>query len=188
MIQSKKPGLKIFLNSFNKRPKAIITDSQAMDIMSKWTPHDIQLTTFSIMMINYVSKGRLSDFYEGIKALEDLEAGDRILIVEACNHSRIKEDIGLVQIPGFIEKKFPGVIVEHNFGREFQENPELEKYKLVIHCGGCMISSQKLLARIHDLVAVGVPIYQLWRFSFQDAGRRIFGTSDDALEIKIEYI
>jgi len=147
-----------FINSFSRRPKAIITDSQAMDIMSLWTPPDIMLTTFSIMMINYVSKGRLNEFYEGILAMEKLNPGDKILIAEACNHSRINEDIGTVQIPRKINQLHPGVIVENNFGREFQSNSELENYKLIIHCGGCMISHQKLQARLRDLRQVNVPV------------------------------
>jgi len=146
-----------FLGNLNRRPKAIITDSQAMDLMHTWTPDDILLTTFSIMMINYVSRGRLSKFVEGIRVLKDLRPGDKILIVEACNHSRIAEDIGTVQIPNFIKKHWPDVVVEHNFGREFQENQQLQSYKLVVHCGGCMIAAQKLLARIRDLDSVGVP-------------------------------
>ncbi len=146
-----------FLAGFGKRPKAIVTDSQAMDLMHPWTPPDIRLTTFSIMMINYVSRGRLAKFVEGIETLSTLKAGDKILIAEACNHSRIAEDIGTVQIPGFIKRHWPGVIVEHNFGREFQENEQLQSYKLVIHCGGCMITAQKLLARVRDLDAVGIP-------------------------------
>jgi [FeFe] hydrogenase H-cluster maturation GTPase HydF len=156
--QPEKDRFDAFLNSLGRRPKAIITDSQAMDIMAKWTPADIMLTTFSIMMINYVSKGRISEFYEGIKALDNLQAGDRILIAEACNHSRISEDIGTVQIPRKLNQTFPGVIVEHNFGREFQANSDLSNYKLIIHCGGCMISHQKLQARLRDLRHVGVPI------------------------------
>ncbi|MDA3927780.1 MAG: 50S ribosome-binding GTPase [Prolixibacteraceae bacterium] len=147
-----------FLNSFSRRPKAIITDSQAMDIMAKWTPDDIMLTTFSIMMINYVSKGRIIEFYEGIKAMDTLKKGDKVLIAEACNHSRIKEDIGTVQIPNKIKESYPGVGVELNFGREFQENKELSKYKLIIHCGGCMISNQKMQSRLRDLRSVDVPI------------------------------
>ncbi len=147
-----------FINSFNKRPKSIITDSQAMDIMSKWAPNDMQLTTFSIMMINYVSKGRISEFYEGIKALDSIKDGDKVLIAEACNHSRIKEDIGLVQIPKQLKKRYPKIQIEHNFGREFQDNKALENYKLIIHCGGCMISNQKLQARLRDLRQVDVPI------------------------------
>jgi len=146
-----------FLASLSRRPKAIVTDSQAMDLMHRWTPDDIKLTTFSIMMINYVSRGRLAAFVEGIRALDTLKAEDRILITEACNHSRIAEDIGTVQIPNYINRRWPGVQIDHNFGREFQDNDHLQSYKLVIHCGGCMISAQKLLARIRDLDAVGVP-------------------------------
>jgi [FeFe] hydrogenase H-cluster maturation GTPase HydF len=146
-----------FLGSLGRRPKAIVTDSQAMDLMHTWTPDDTMLTTFSIMMINYVSRGRLNKFAEGIRVLKDLQAGDKILIVEACNHSRIAEDIGTVQIPNFIKRHWPGVVIEHNFGREFQENRQLQSYKLVVHCGGCMITAQKLLARIRDLDSVGVP-------------------------------
>jgi [FeFe] hydrogenase H-cluster maturation GTPase HydF len=146
-----------FLAAFGKRPKAIITDSQAMDLMHAWTPDDVGLTTFSIMMINYVSRGRLAAFVNGIEAVASLRAGDKVLIAEACNHSRIAEDIGTVQIPNFIRKHWPDVQIDHNFGREFQENEQLQSYKLVIHCGGCMITAQKLLARIRDLESIGVP-------------------------------
>ncbi len=165
MARSKDPGIanvekkrfETFLGNFNKRPKAIITDSQAMDIMHPWTPGDIMLTTFSITMINYFSRGRLNEFARGINVLENLKKGDKILIVEACNHSRTGEDIGTVQIPGFFKKHFPGVEIEYNFGREFQENERMEEYKLIIHCGGCMISAQKLLVRIKQLQALGIP-------------------------------
>jgi [FeFe] hydrogenase H-cluster maturation GTPase HydF len=146
-----------FLGHLGRRPKAVITDSQAMDLMHAWTPADLLLTTFSIMMINYGSRGRLAAFAEGIKALDGLQAGDKVLIAEACNHSRIAEDIGTVQIPRFLARRHPGVVVEHNFGRAFQENDRLPSYKLVIHCGGCMISPQKLLARLRDLDSIGVP-------------------------------
>ncbi len=146
-----------FINNFKKRPKAIITDSQAMDIMAQWTPRDIPLTTFSIMMVNYASRGRLARFVEGIAHIDELKAGDKVLIAEACNHSRIQEDIGTVQIPNYINKLYPGVIIEHNFGREFQDNADLGQYKLVIHCGACMISQQTLQARLRDLDAIGIP-------------------------------
>ncbi len=146
-----------FLNNFSKKPKAIITDSQAMDIMHKWVPEGIKLTTFSITMVNYFSRGKLKEFVKGIGVLDSLKAGDKVLIVEACNHSRIGEDIGTVQIPRYLNKRFPDIIIEHNFGREFQDNDKLNQYKLIIHCGGCMISSQKLSARIRDLESVDVP-------------------------------
>jgi len=145
------------VKGLSKKPRCIITDSQAMDIMSRWCPEDIDLTTFSIVMINYMSGGRLSDFVRGISALDTLKKGDSILISEACNHSRIGEDIGTVQIPEIMGKKYPGVKIEHNFGREFQDNRSLEKYSLIIHCGGCMISRQKMTARIRDLDNLGIP-------------------------------
>ncbi len=155
--ESEKKRFNSFLNDFKKRPKAMITDSQAMDIMNRWCPEDIMLTTFSITMINYISRGKLKEFIEGINTLKNLKSGDRVLVVEACNHSRIGEDIGTVQIPNYFKEHFKGIVLEHNFGREFQENENLKHYKLIIHCGGCMISSQKLLARIHELEAVGIP-------------------------------
>ena len=155
--ETEKNRFEEFINSFKKRPEVIITDSQAMDIMKDWTPPDIELTTFSIMMINYMSNGKLSDFAEGVKQLDNLDSGDKVLIVEACNHSRVGEDIGTVQIPNYFNKHHPDVIIEHNFGREFQENEKLSDYKLMIHCGGCMINQQKLSARLRDLAYIGVP-------------------------------
>jgi [FeFe] hydrogenase H-cluster maturation GTPase HydF len=147
-----------FISNFTKKPKAIITDSQAMDIMKDWAPDDMALTTFSIMMINYMSRGRLNEFVSGIRALNSLKTGDHVLIAEACNHSRIKEDIGTVQIPKLLEKFYPTVNVDHAFGREFVEDLDINKYKLVIHCGGCMISNQRMAARLRDLKTTGVPI------------------------------
>ena len=147
-----------FISSFSKRPKAIITDSQAMDILKDWAPADMALTTFSIMMINYMSRGRLNEFVTGIRALNSLSAGDHILIAEACNHSRIREDIGTVQIPNLLKKFYPDVIVDYTFGREFVDDLDIKKYKLVIHCGGCMISNQRMAARLRDLNATGIPI------------------------------
>lgn len=147
-----------FLSNSRKRPRVVITDSQAIDVIHRWTPKDIWVTTFSITMINYVTKGKLKLFVDGIKAMDLIKRGDKILIAEACNHSRIAEDIGTVQIPRYIRNKHSGVIIEHNFGREFKDNKELLKYKLIIHCGGCMIDSQKLAARLHDLEALNVPI------------------------------
>lgn len=157
-FKKEKDRFDAFIGQFKTRPKAIITDSQAIDIMSEWVPADIALTTFSIMMINHGSNGRLIDFYNGINAMNNLQPGDKVLIAEACNHSRIQEDIGTVQIPNIIKALFPSVEVEFNFGREFQTKEELQEYKLIIHCGACMISHQKLQARLRELRSVDVPI------------------------------
>ncbi|MDD5091315.1 MAG: 50S ribosome-binding GTPase [Candidatus Wallbacteria bacterium] len=146
-----------FFGGLKRRPKVVITDSQAIDLMWRWVPDNIGLTTFSIMMINLQSGGNLAAFVNGIRRMKDLKPGDRVLIAEACNHSRIGEDIGTVQIPDYFRKHYPGVLLSHNFGREFQENGELRNYSLIIHCGGCMIAPQKLSARLRDLDMVGVP-------------------------------
>lgn len=147
-----------FIGSFGRRPKVIITDSQAMDIMKEWTPADIGLTTFSIMMINYMSRGRLSDFAASVHAIDTLNPGDTVLIAEACNHSRIMEDIGTVQIPDVIRLRYPGVQVRHLFGREWVEPEELSSIKLMIHCGGCMITPQRMATRLRDLEKFQIPI------------------------------
>jgi [FeFe] hydrogenase H-cluster maturation GTPase HydF len=172
-LKEKERFLKL-VNGLPKRPHAIITDSQAMDVFSKWCPEDILLTTFSITMINFMSKGKLNEFAEGTKTLDSLKKGDTALIVEACNHSRIGEDIGTVQIPNYINKHFPGVKIEHNFGREFLENRELKKYKLIIHCGGCMVSHQELAARIRELESVGVPFTNYGLFLSYIQGKEAF--------------
>lgn len=146
------------VEGLGRPPRAVITDSQAMDVMCRWCPAGVMLTTFSIVMIHHGSRGRLSLFVEGLKAVDALKPGDRVLIAEACNHSRIGEDIGTVQIPRYLEKKYPGVIVDHAFGREFHETAALSSYQVIVHCGACMIDSQKLLSRIRDLEALGVPV------------------------------
>lgn len=136
----------------------VLTDSQAIDVMGRWVPEDIPLTTFSIMMIHSSSGGSLPLFARGAEALDTLRAGDRVLIAEACNHDRIAEDIGTVQIPEKLSRAVPGIRIEHSFGREFPDPSELADFKLVIHCGGCMISSQKLSARVSRLSESDVPI------------------------------
>ncbi len=163
-----------FLENFKRPPDLIITDSQAIDIMSKWTPSNIRLTTFSIIMINYMSNGRLDEFIKGTMKLDELKSGDKILIAEACNHSRIAEDIGTVQIPSILAKKYPGVVVEFCFGREFDSIKFPEKYKLIIHCGGCMITPQKISARLRDLASLGIPYTNYGLFLSYAQDKNIF--------------
>jgi [FeFe] hydrogenase H-cluster maturation GTPase HydF len=149
-----------FLESFRSGPgvQAVITDSQAMDLMKDWVPREIPLTTFSIMMINQTAGGDLALFAEGTRTLDSLSAGDGVLIVEACNHDRMAEDIGTVQIPGKLLRAIPGLKIDHSFGREFPRPEELKAYRLAVHCGGCMISHQSASARIRRLAEAGVPV------------------------------
>lgn len=162
-----------FLGNLKRRPKVIVTDSQAMDIMKSWSPADIGLTTFSIMMINYMSRGKLADFAQAVRIIDTMKPGETILIAEACNHSRIKEDIGTVQIPNLIKKQYPGVQVKHVFGREWPEPEELENIKLVIHCGGCMITPQRMAARLRDLGIYGIPITNYGIFLSYVQGKKV---------------
>ena len=149
----------IFLLGREGRIQLLITDSQAMDIISKWTKNaPYMVTTFSIMMINFLSRGNLELFVNGVKAFKALKPGDKVMIAEGCNHDRKAEDIGTVKIPKKIEALFgKGAIqIDHYFGRVFAENDKLKEYKLVIHCGGCMLDQQAIASRIEDLIESGV--------------------------------
>jgi len=136
----------------------VLTDSQAIDVMDPWVPAEIPLTTFSIMMIHQTACGRLDPYVAGARALDSLRAGDRVLIAEACNHDRIAEDIGTVQLPRKLQAAVPGLVIDHALGREFPDPEALRRYALVIHCGGCMIRPQELQARVARLAASGVPV------------------------------
>lgn len=142
--------------------KLLITDSQAIDIIHPWTLDNnknplVEITTFSIIMAHV--KGDLSFFIKGIKAFEKLKTNDKILIAEACNHNRIKEDIGTFQIPNKINKYFGKnkIKIDHAFGRDFASY-NLNDYKLIIHCGGCMLDKQKMQSRLNDLKEADIPI------------------------------
>jgi len=160
VVEQQKRGFLTFLASLQASSgvQLVITDSQAIDLMDAWVPREVPLTTFSIMMVHQTACGDLSRFVEGARALGRLQAGDRVLIAEACNHDRIAEDIGTVQLPRKLQAAVPGVKIEHAFGREFPEPEELRRFALAIHCGGCMIRPQQLSARVQRLGEAGIPV------------------------------
>lgn len=142
--------------------KLLITDSQAMDIIHPWTLDKnkkplVEITTFSVIMAH--EKGDLSFFIKGIEAFDKLKENDKVLIAEACNHNRIKEDIGTFQIPNKIDEYFGKnkIKIDHAFGRDFASY-NLKDYKLIIHCGGCMLDKQQMQSRITDLKESNIPI------------------------------
>jgi len=140
--------------------KLIVTDSQAVKEAAGWSNDlEVPLTTFSIAMAHYMSGGRLPLFIEGLRAFQNLKPKSKVLICEACNHDRIQDDIGTVQIPTALRKRFgnDGVIIEHSFGRQYQTK-NLHEYSLILHCGGCMLDQQQMSARLADLELAGVPI------------------------------
>lgn len=132
------------LANLGKKPKIVITDSQVFAKVSADTPKDIFLTSFSILFARF--KGSLETTVNGVKALDRLEDGDTILIAEGCTHHRQCDDIGTVKLPRWIKdytKK--DIKLEFTSGTEFPE--DLSPYKLVVHCGGCMLNEREMKYR-----------------------------------------
>jgi [FeFe] hydrogenase H-cluster maturation GTPase HydF len=142
------------LDSLGKRPRMVITDSQVFAKVSADTPPDIPLTSFSILMARY--KGNLDAAAKGALALEKISDGDTILIAEGCTHHRQCDDIGTVKLPRWI-RKFTGKNPEFAFtsGGEFPY--DLTSYKLVVHCGACMLNEREMKYREREAASQGVP-------------------------------
>ncbi|MBQ9850912.1 MAG: [Clostridia bacterium] len=143
------------LSSLAKKPKLVITDSQAFGRVSKDVPEDIPLTSFSILFARY--KGELSELVKGAAALSSIKDRDKILIAEGCTHHRQCNDIGTVKMPDWI-RKFSGADPEFSFtsGTEFPDNPE--EYSVIVHCGGCMLNEKEMKSRIKRAGDSGIPI------------------------------
>ncbi|MGB9977349.1 [FeFe] hydrogenase H-cluster maturation GTPase HydF [Thermovenabulum sp.] len=154
-VVTKESELNIALNSLKQKPKLVVTDSQAFKKVAEITPEDIPLTSFSILFARY--KGDLEQLVDGTKAIKNLENGDKVLISEACTHHRQEDDIGTVKIPKLLreitKKEFS---FSWSSGFTFPEN--LEDYKLVIHCGGCMINRKEMLYRLSVLKEKNIPV------------------------------
>jgi [FeFe] hydrogenase H-cluster maturation GTPase HydF len=136
-------------------PKLVITDSQVFGKVSKETPKEILLTSFSILFARH--KGLLLPLVQGVKRVRELKDGDKILISEGCTHHRQCDDIGSVKIPRWLQE-YTGKKLKFEFssGMEFRE--DLQEYALVVHCGGCMLNSRQMRYRIHKAVQEGVPM------------------------------
>ena len=142
------------LQNLGKRPKLVITDSQVFKKVAAETPADILLTSFSILFARY--KGNLQTAVQGVTALDSLEDGDKILIGEGCTHHRQCDDIGTVKLPRWI-KEYTGKNPEFIFtsGTEFPLN--LSPYKMIIHCGSCMLNEREMQYRIKCAVDQNIP-------------------------------
>lgn len=147
--------LKETLAKLGTKPKLVITDSQAFGKVSAIVPDDIQLTSFSILFARY--KGSLETAVRGAAAIEKLNDGDRILISEGCTHHRQCGDIGTVKLPNLL-KKYTGKSFDFEFtsGTEFPD--DLSNYKMVIHCGGCMLNEREMKYRYLCAAEQAVPI------------------------------
>ncbi len=142
------------LKLLNKKPRMIITDSQAFKIVAEQTPADIPLTSFSILMARY--KGFLDSAVRSAVAIDNLQDGDKVLISEGCTHHRQCGDIGTVKLPAWLEK-YTGKKLDYQFtsGGTFPE--DLSQYKVVIHCGGCTLNERELQYRMKCALDQGVP-------------------------------
>ena len=147
--------LPTMLNKLSQKPKLVITDSQAFEAVNALTPADIPLTSFSILMARF--KGKLQDLVTGVKALNNLKPGARVLISEGCTHRRQCDDIGTVKIPMWLKRKgHTDLQLEFTSGGAFPK--DVSGYDLIIHCGACMLTRREVLRRIDCAVVQGTPI------------------------------
>lgn len=143
------------IESLGKKPRLVITDSQAFETVAADTPEDIMLTSFSILFARY--KGNLEMAVKGVTALDRLENGDRILISEGCTHHRQCDDIGTVKIPRWI-REYTGKEIQFKTTSGTQFPDELGKYKLIVHCGGCMLNEREMKYRLSCAEDQGIPM------------------------------
>lgn len=132
------------LAKLNQKPRLVITDSQVFSKVAKIVPEDIELTSFSILMARY--KGALVNSINGVKALDSIQDDDIVLISEGCTHHRQCDDIGTVKLPNWIRnhtKAEPKFVFTS--GNEFPL--DLHNYKMIIHCGGCMLNEREIMYR-----------------------------------------
>ena len=142
------------LQNLGKRPKLVINDSQVFKKVAAETPADILLTSFSILFARY--KGNLQTAVQGVTALENLEDGDKILVGEGCTHHRQCDDIGTVKLPRWI-KEYTGKNPEFIFTSGTEFPLDLSPYKMIIHCGACMLNEREMQYRIKCAADQNIP-------------------------------
>ncbi|MDD6796082.1 MAG: [FeFe] hydrogenase H-cluster maturation GTPase HydF [Clostridiaceae bacterium] len=133
----------------------VITDSQAFKFVDSVVPKEIKLTSFSMLFAR--QKGDIKEFINGVQAVRNLKPGDKVLISESCTHNVSHEDIGRVKIPKLLNKYVGGELdITHKVGHEFDD--DITKYKLIIHCGACMVNRKTVVNRIKMCKENNVPI------------------------------
>jgi len=155
VVVCKDKELRSTLDNLKNYPDLVITDSQAIMRVAADVPEKVKLTTFSILMARH--KGDLPIFVRGLRRVEELQNGDKVLIAEACSHHAQEDDIGTVKIPRWLRnhtRKDLQIDVIH--GHDFPDN--LSDYKLVVHCGGCMLTRRAMQTRINEAKLMDVPI------------------------------
>ena len=132
------------LSKLTSKPRLVVTDSQVFPTVAKMLPQDIELTSFSILMARY--KGALLNSVKSVKTLDDIKDGDKILISEGCTHHRQCDDIGSVKLPNWI-RNYTKCEPEFLFTSGTEFPIDLRSYKLIIHCGGCMLNEREIMYR-----------------------------------------
>jgi [FeFe] hydrogenase H-cluster maturation GTPase HydF len=143
------------LTNLKNPPAIVVTDSQAILKVTADVPNDIPVTTFSILFAR--QKSDLTVMARGAAAIENLQPGDSVLIAEACSHHALEDDIGRVKIPRWLRQYVGGDLqIDTCAGRDYPD--DLEKYKLIFHCGACMINRREMLTRLQKARQAGVPV------------------------------
>ncbi len=143
------------LSSLAGPPRMVVTDSQAFGYVAGIVGPQIPLTSFSMLMARY--KGNFADAVAGARAIDSLKPGDRVLISEGCSHRRQCGDIGSVKLPNWLKKKVGGELsFTFTSGGDFPQ--DFDGFRLVIHCGGCMLTEREMLHRYKTAKAAGIPI------------------------------
>ena len=155
IITVKETGYKRMLDQLRTPPDFVVCDSQVVTKMVAETPPEVPCTTFSILFSRL--KGDMELMARGTAAIDTLKAGDKVLIAEACSHHATNDDIGRVKIPNWL-RQYVGADLDVTVyaGRDYPDN--LSEYKLVIHCGGCMLNRREVLSRIQAAAKAGVPV------------------------------
>jgi [FeFe] hydrogenase H-cluster maturation GTPase HydF len=151
----KERELKAAIGNLKNNPRLVVTDSQAFLKVAADTPPDVPMTSFSILFARH--KGNLISLVEGAKAVEDLVPGDKVLIAEACTHHRVEDDIGTVKIPRWLRQVVGGPL-DFKWVNGHELPPDIKDYKLIIHCGACMINRKEMLHRLMMAQQAGVPM------------------------------
>lgn len=154
-ILTKETELEETLNRLGEKPSLVICDSQVFGIVDKIVPKDISLTSFSILMARY--KGNFSQAVQNLKVLDNIADGDKILISEGCTHRRQCNDIGTVKIPKWI-KEYTKKELEFEFTSGVEFKKDIEKYRLIIHCGACMLNEKEIQYRYNYAKEKNVPM------------------------------
>jgi [FeFe] hydrogenase H-cluster maturation GTPase HydF len=151
----KERELKSAIGNLKNNPRLVVTDSQAFLKVAADTPPDVPMTSFSILFARH--KGNLISLVEGANAVEDLVPGDKVLIAEACTHHRVEDDIGTVKIPRWLRQVVGGPL-DFKWVSGHELPPDIKDYKLIIHCGACMINRKEMLHRLMMAQQAGVPM------------------------------